>query len=96
MTTGTRTYVLLDRDGDTVAIVRDAMSQAHAIRAHQQRLGISARVASAEDALDAIAAGLAPFSAADPTADLRAARKVAHAFVEALIDRVMLPGEEKP
>lgn len=65
----TRAYVIKDRNGATFAIVRDCQNPAQAIRALLERTGLRARVATAEDALDAIAAGVVPFSADDPTAD---------------------------
>ena len=59
----TRTYVVEDARGERVAIVRDCVSQAHAIRAQRARTPLRARIASADDVLDAIAAGVEPFSA---------------------------------
>lgn len=66
----TRAYVIEDRAGEPIALVRDCQNPAQAIRGYLHREGLRARVASAEDALDAIAAGVVPFSADDPTAGL--------------------------
>jgi hypothetical protein len=69
VTTRTRPYLIRDRDGDVLAVVRHCSGPAHAIRAYYQRLGLTAHVASADDAIAAVASGIAPFSADDPTAD---------------------------
>ncbi len=64
----TRAYVIEDRNGEALALVRDCQNPSQAIRALLERTGLRARVATAEDALDAIADGVVPFSADDPTA----------------------------
>lgn len=53
MTTRTRPYLIRDRDGDVLAVVRHCSGPAHAIRAYHQRLGLTAHVASADDAIAA-------------------------------------------